>query len=374
MQEADADGNGTWHRVTVFAGAVVLLMLPLILVYLALTFAPIGQNRSAVADPNTVSLISGLVWLHIPEEPRMLVFVMLVAALGGLLAPADWRVSPQRWTVRKSEASSTHRPTERRRTRPSVLRRLGEHMVYSVQGALLGAAFYLLVRAVVVAPGLSAQAISPLGMALLAAIVGLYSNQMIRELSRRLTDIIGPDAPVLRAIYRLEDRFDAAFSEPPLVLFNGVAFARVVDVLGRDLEPTNEPSETFTLTVEPGGIYKVIVGFLPEDKMHDTAGVAEPLKIPNGVVAPLVTFDCGLDSDALEVPYERQSVTFAPDEPSPTLLFNLVVPEASRKEAINLTLKDEPVSYDLYVEIAQKKRLLQSIAMKFELRGAINAG
>src|SRR5580700_11270845 len=151
MQNADAYGNGLWHRLTVFAGATTLLILPIVLIYLALTFAPIGPTHSPVApDVSVVRLLGGLFWVSGSEEARMLVVVMLVAAIGSIAAaPVEWRPSP--WARARSQpvrtfepkSPDTKEPAETTRRRPSVFVRLGGYLAVTLHGALLGAFLYL---------------------------------------------------------------------------------------------------------------------------------------------------------------------------------------------------------------------------------------
>jgi hypothetical protein len=363
--DADRPTDRAVNPWVVFAGAILLLVIPFALIYFALEFAP-----SASDEP--VRLFGGMVPVDVSPDARMLIFVSLVAALGGVLGPDDWRRASaaslaDRWLPQPEQQPSQTQQASRAPRAP-VIRRLIDFLLRAFQGAVVGAVFYLLVRAAVVSPDAGVRAINPVGIQMLAFGVGLCSNAVIQTLKRMLTEIVGTQGEVLHAINRLENRFDAAFLEPKLVRFDGLICARVVDKAGKDLQSRKDEENSVVVDVEPGKEYVAQIEFVPETRKPRESAIAQPLKIPQGDKAPLVTFDCVLDSETLALRLYRRTATFSPEETSQTLEFPFEVPKKGPQLELNAPKESKTESHTLYIEVAQMNRLLQSIGIRLEAR------
>jgi hypothetical protein len=160
---------------------------------------------------------------------------------------------------------------------------------------------------------------------------------------------------VVRTVERLEQRFDSLLSEPKLDNFDGTVSVRVSDKTGKELPRDQSRTDQLFFRAGAGQRCRLDISFAAGQPRGENGGVLyQELRIRRGNAASQVTFDIFLDSRAVKLEEYRSSVTFDPSGHSPPLTFNFVAPV-------------EQGEHELFVEISQKNRLLQSMLIKLRV-------
>jgi hypothetical protein len=187
--------------------------------------------------------------------------------------------------------------------------------------------------------------------ALAGPIVGMWAPITMRR------PISGPytgESEIIKAVQRLEQRFESILSDPKLDNFNGNVWVRVTDEPGKQLPLEEMGADQPYFLAGADQRYRLDVSFVVGQP--DGGGLVQELRILKGNIASKVTFDVVLDSQTIKLTKDRSSVTFDPRSSSPPLIFDFVVPEDKRE-------------HELFVEISQKNRLLQSLLVRLRVGG-----
>jgi hypothetical protein len=338
----------------------IFLGFPVLLAYLAFELTPgraVGPDSQAV-----VWLFGGLIRTAVSQDVEMFLFVLLLAGLGGFVGAVYNRAAVQH-------------------LRPG--KRLNFYLIQTAGSSVLGVLFYVLIRAGILT-GNTVRDMNPLGMAVLSLGVGISAPAIMRWARAAVVDIYGEEPEVLRAIQRLEDRFERALSEPTLDNFDGTVWIRLLDEAGVTLLRVSDQDYTAppnlvgqagadesptprgeTLPTQPfyvahaGQRCRLEVRFVPEQPPDKKMGdLYQELRIRRGTPSEEVTFDVALDSLTVDLLKDRLSCTFHPKSSTLPLVFDFVAPE---KEG----------EHQLFVEVSQKNRLLLSVPLVLHI-GRLN--
>lgn len=202
------------------SGTVVtlaILLLPVLLAYLAFELTPSGGGIATSSnDPKLthVRLFAGLVEGDMSAELQMLLFVMLLAGLGGFVGAVQGRGAAGQ------------------RSRVTLLTWYG---LQTAIGSSLGAAFYILIRAGVFTSEATSRDVNPLGMAVLAIGVGLFAPAAMKRFRDIFMGLYAEEPEIARAIERLDERFQEMLADPTLDNYDGTVSVRLCDSEGEDL-------------------------------------------------------------------------------------------------------------------------------------------
>jgi len=159
---------------------------------------------------------------------------------------------------------------------------------------------------------------------------------------------------VVQSVQRLEQRFESILSEPKLDNFDGTVSVRVCDDVGKPL-PQDPPQDRAYFLPGASQRCRLEISFAAGTPGGKDVGVLhKPLRIQRGNTASQVTFEIFLDGRTVKLVKDRSTVTFDPNGKSPVSTFDFIAP-ADRGE------------HELFVEIAQKNRLLQSLLIRLRV-------
>lgn len=313
------------------ARPLMLLILPVALAYLAFELTP---GRAVNADNRAnVWLLGGLIKGTISTDLQMLLFVILMAGLGGFVGAMNNRAAVKRLDPGK---------------------RMNAYLVQTAGASVLGGLFYVLVRAGILT-GNTVRDINPVGMAVLSFGVGMSAPAIMKWLRAAVVDIYGEEPEVVQAIQRLEQRFESALSEPTLDNFDGNVWIRLVDQAGTALPMGFSEGNRSYFGVPAGQHCRLEVRFVPGQRHDESSGdLHQELRIRSGNNVEKLTFNVALDSLTIDLPQDRLAITFHPQSSPPPLTFDFLAPE-NRQE------------HQLFVEVSQKNRLLQSVPVKLRV-------
>jgi hypothetical protein len=180
----------------------------------------------------------------------------------------------------------------------------------------------------------------------------------IRPLSQRQPFVAAANPErleVVQSVKRLEQRFDSILSEPKLDNFDGSVSVRVCDDVGKPL-PQDPSRDRGYFLPRAGQRCRLEISFAAGILGGKDVGVPyRPLRIQRGNTASQVTFDIFLDGRTVSLVKDRSSVTFDPNGKSPVSTFDFIAP-------------NDRGEYELFVEIAQKNRLLQSLLIRLRVK------
>jgi hypothetical protein len=332
---------------------ILLLFLPITLAYMALELFPAPDIGPAPLETGsatqTVRLFGGLIVFSMSKELELLLFIVTIAAFGGLLggirSPAGHAkpVLPgHKWIV--------------------------WYFLQTITAAVLGAMFYFVIRAGVFSSRAQADDVNPFGIGIIALVIGLYSGEVIRWLRETSLTLFGTDPYFIEVVKQLDksvtNQIESLLSEPTLDNFQGVCRARILNAAGTEV-PSREDGVS---EVSSGQSFQLSVQFHPVHPGSPEPSsdyLAQPISIRDGQNAERVIFEVSLDSDTVPLKDTTQmSVTVAPGAPSPPLLFTLIAPEQSGQHTI-------------WVEVFQKNKLIQVISVPIsvdELRSSPSSG
>lgn len=156
---------------------------------------------------------------------------------------------------------------------------------------------------------------------------------------------------LLMAIQRLEQRFESALMEPQLDNFRGAVTVCVVNERGGPVPSEVLSTGQICFSVGIRTTCGIAVRFLAR-QLDDNMGaeVHRELVVQGGNTVSQVTFGVTIDSLSIDIPSDRLSTTFPVGCDSEVLLFEF-------------NAADGEGDHELFVEISQKNRLLQSLCL-----------
>jgi hypothetical protein len=311
---------------------LTVMALPVALAYLAFAFAPLSitcsQGGLAPCETSPVRLLGGFLAVRPEAEVQVLLFIGLMGGLGGFAAALGGKG---------------------RRTEQGLAVWLRLHISSTAMGALVALAFYTVIRTGAFSPNSDLSSINVLGLAVLALAAGYCAPAVTARLEAMaglLFEDAGSSREIASAIQRLDDRLESTLAKPVLDNWKGAVAVIVLASGTRQLIPGNGRRSA----LQPGEPVRCIVHFLAqgEDRPELTEhAFMDRIEIRSGNPEPAsVTFDVAVDGSDFDFQTERATWTSWQYEEA--LVFDGTAPNESGE-------------HKLYVTVAQKGRLIQSI-------------
>ena len=228
-----------------------------------------------------------------------------------------------------------------------VNRTLVNHWLYVIRvlmGLLLAMVVYLFVRGLLLAPQSEGQ-LNPYGILLISFAAGMYSTQVLGEVSILTSSILKPTAVLEGQI----DRLTEALGGATLDNYQGFLCISYLDSAGQKVSF----SDGGRPDLKPDHSYELIAWFQPS--RPEEGFLANEVKIAGGSDAKLVGFKLIPDGDRISLTPPHETVTFAPEEISQKLKFAFLAPH-------------EADPYDIWVEVFQKNRLVHAVSAGVNVR------
>ena len=282
----------------------------------------------------TITLVV-TVWPNVPENQGWLgtmsaeLRLLLLVASGGALGSALQTIRSFYWYFGNRRLMRSWVPF---------------YLINAFIGLPLALLFYMVIRGGLLMPGTEVRCLNPYGLLAVSALIGLFSTQVTEKLTSTFSAVFGPPGRLEEQLGHISTALGVTTTDNYqgfVCLFFRVEGGAAVS-----------SSEDVPPTLTAGLSYELVVWFQPVEPKD---GIFKEINITGGNDVKSVEFLLSPDSGGMSLRPRQKEIAFLVTEKSRQAVFKFKAPEVAD-------------TYDLWVEVTQKKRFVQAVSTSVHVK------